>query len=340
MLAMMTIKAGKAVVDLITLAHAADQPVLLAGRHGVGKSSLFEDAAKRLGIGLIVRDLSLMEPVDLIGIPKVGPDGRTIYAPPAFLPTEGEGLFVLEELNRAPRYVQVPALQLLTARRLNDFVFPAKWLPCAAINDGDEYQVDLLDPALLSRFLKARIEPDVVEWIAWARGQGTVHAKVIEFVEQTPGVFNDPDANPRAWTYASKLLRQWEPVGQDQDLIATALAGVVGEHWAVAFLQFYGVGSAHPLTASQIICSYTAHRPMVQRWLRAGPLDLVVASFELLKRHLQRQGDYEATANDPAGKSNVEAFFSDLPGDLKRMLRMWLKDRGFAKLKVPRRARP
>ena len=139
---------------------------------GVGKSSLFEDAAKRLGIGLIVRDLSLMEPVDLIGIPKVGPDGRTIYAPPAFLPTEGEGLFVLEELNRAPRYVQVPALQLLTARRLNDFVFPAKWLPCAAINDGDEYQVDLLDPALLSRFLKARIEPDVVEWIAWARGPG------------------------------------------------------------------------------------------------------------------------------------------------------------------------
>lgn len=219
-------------------------------------------------------------------------------------------------------------------------MFPAKWLPCAAINDGDEYQVDLLDPALLSRFLKARIEPNVVEWIAWARGQGTVHAKVIEFVEQTPGVFNDPDANPRAWTYASKLLRQWEPVGQDQDLIATALAGVVGEHWAVAFLQFYGVGSAHPLTASQIICSYTAHRPMVQRWLRAGPLDLVVASFELLKRHLQRQGDYEATANDPAGKSNVEAFFSDLPGDLKRMLRMWLKDRGFAKLKVPRRARP
>ena len=254
---MMTIKAGKAVVEMIALAHAADQPVLLAGRHGVGKSSLFEDAAKRLGIGLIVRDLSLMEPVDLIGIPKVGPDGRTIYAPPAFLPTKGEGLFVLEELNRAPRYVQVPALQLLTARRLNDFVFPAKWLPCAAINDGDEYQVDLLDPALLSRFLKARIEPDVVEWIAWARGPGTVHAKVIEFVEQTPGVFNDPDANPRAWTYASNLLRQWEPVGQDQDLIATALAGVVGEHWAVAFLQFYGVGSAYPLRRPR---SFTATR--------------------------------------------------------------------------------
>ncbi len=136
---MMTVPAGKAAIDLIELAHTADQPALLVGRHGVGKSSLFEEAAERLGIGLIVRDLSLMEPVDLIGIPRVNPDGRTIYAPPTFLPTKGEGLFVLEELNRAPRYVQVPALQLLTARRLNDFAFPKKWLPCAAINDGAEY---------------------------------------------------------------------------------------------------------------------------------------------------------------------------------------------------------
>ena len=337
---MMTIKAGKAVVDLIALAHAADQPVLLVGRHGIGKSSLFEAAAERLGIGLIVRDLSLMEPVDLVGIPKVTPEGQTIYAPPAFLPTEGEGLFVLEELNRAPRYVQVPALQLLTARRLNDFAFPKKWLPCAAINDGEEYQVDFLDPALLSRFLKARIEPDPVLWLEWAQGRGNVHAKIIEFIAQTPGAFEDPDANPRAWTYASNLLRQWEVGAQDQDLIATALAGVVGEQWTVAFLQFYGVGSARPLAPRQIVQGYARHRSLVQRWLQAGKLDLVVASLELLKRHLQRQEDYEAAANDPEGKRNVEAFFSDLPGDLKRLLRAWLKDRGFGKLKAPRKAQP
>ena len=236
--------------------------------------------------------------------------------------------------------MQVPALQLLTARQLNDFTLPKKWLPCAAINDGEEYQVDILDPAILSRFLKARIEADVVEWIAWARSHGNVHSKVIEFVEQTPSVFEDPDANPRAWTYASNLLKQWETGFRDQDLIATALAGTVGEHWAVAFLQFYGVGSAHPLTAPQIIHYYVAHRPMVQQWLRASQLDLVVTSLELLKRHLQRQKDYEAAANDPEGKRNVEAFFSDLPGDMKRILRAWLKERGFGKLKAPRRAQP
>jgi hypothetical protein len=236
--------------------------------------------------------------------------------------------------------VQVPALQLLTARRLNDFVFPEKWLPCAAINDGEEYQVDLLDPALLSRFLKVRIEPDPILWLEWAEGRGNVHPKVVQFIAQTPSVFEDPDANPRAWAYASNLLRQWEAGTQDQDLIATALAGVVGEQWAVAFLQFYGVGSARPLTPRQIVQDYAKHRPLVQRWLQAGQLDLVVASLEILKRHLQRQGDYEAAANDLHRKRNVEAFFSDLPGDLKRILRVWLKERSFGKLKAPRKAQP
>jgi hypothetical protein len=337
---MLTIPAGSAVIELIELAHAADQPVMLVGRHGIGKSSLFEAAAERLGIGLIVRDLSLMEPVDLVGIPRVDPDGRTVYAPPAFLPTEGAGLFVLEELNRAPRYVQVPALQLLTARRLNDFVFPPRWLPCAAINDGEEYQVDLLDPALLSRFLRVRIEAAVTAWLEWARSRGNIHDRVAAFVEQAPDVFKDPDANPRAWTYASNLLRQWEAAAQNQDLLATALAGVLGEQWAVAFLQFYGVGSARPLTASQIIHSYGAHRHMVRQWLRAGQLDLVVASLEVLKRHLQRQADYQAATDTPKNKRNLEQFFSDLPGDIKRLLRAWLKERGFDGLKVARKVRP
>ena len=114
----------------------------------------------------------------------------------------------------------------------------------------------------------------------------------------------------------------------------------MGEQWAVTFLQFYGVGSSHPLTAPQIINNYVAYRPMVQHWLRVGQLDLVVASLELLKRHLQRQTDYEAACADIESKRNLETFFSDLPGDIKRLLREWLKERGFHHLKAPRKIRP
>ena len=99
---MMSLPAGDAVIELIELARRADQPVLLAGPHGVGKSSLFEETARRQGIGIIVRDLSLMEPIDLIGIPRINDDGRTEYHAPSFLSNDGAGLLVIEELNRCP----------------------------------------------------------------------------------------------------------------------------------------------------------------------------------------------------------------------------------------------
>jgi MoxR-like ATPase len=116
---MLTIAAGTPLVELLTLAYYANHPVLLHGRHGVGKSEAFAHAAAQLEIGLIVCDLSVMEPPDLVGLPRVGEDGRTHYAPPAFLPQTDQGLLVFEELNRCPRYMQAPCLQLLTARQLN-----------------------------------------------------------------------------------------------------------------------------------------------------------------------------------------------------------------------------
>lgn len=336
---MMTIPAGRPAIELIKLARQADQPILFGGQRGVGKSSLFELAAQEEDIGLIVCDLSLMEPVDLVGIPSVN-GGRTVYAPPAFLPTEGEGLICFEELNRCPRYMQVPCLQLLTARRLNQYSLPKGWLPCAAINMGDEYQVDELDPAILSRFLKVQLEPDVEEWCKWARGPGDIHQGVIEFVTQTPGVFADAESNPRAWAYASRLLRQWESLPGDQDQLAIALAGVLNERWAVAFLQFSDVGTAKPVLPAQVMEGYSKYRSVVRRWLQAGRLDLVVATADLLKHHLQRQGDYDAATSNPLTRANIQSFFSDLPGDLKRSIRIWLKDRGFNGLKVPRKATP
>jgi hypothetical protein len=333
-------QAGDAALEVIELAHGASQPVLLVGRHGVGKSSLFEQAAGRQGIGFIVRDLSLMEPVDLVGIPSVNPKGRTVYAPPCFLPTEGAGLIVFEELNRCPRYVQVPCLQLLSARRLNDYELPPGWVPCGAINDGEEYQVDDLDIAIRSRFLPVRVEPDPVQWVSRARVDTKVHSKIVEFVEQSPGVFDDSDANPRAWTYASNLLRQWESTPGNADLLAVSLAGVLGENWATAFLRYYFTESAKPLTPQQITGEYGALRPLVRQWLETARLDLVTASVELLKRHLQRQKDYDVVVSAATMRANIERFLSDLPPDLKRPVRNWLKERGFDRLKVPRKVRP
>ncbi len=121
---MNTVPAGQRVIQLIQLAYQSNLPVLLVGRHGVGKSSLLQQAALSLHIGWTVRDLSLKEPPDLVGIPSVGEDEKTHYAAPAFLPSTGQGLLAFGELNRSPRFMQAPCLQLLTDRRLNDYALP------------------------------------------------------------------------------------------------------------------------------------------------------------------------------------------------------------------------
>lgn len=336
---MRTVTAGSRVVRLIQWAYKADQPVLLIGKHGVGKSTLLDQAARVLQVRCVVRDLSMMEPTDLAGIPSIGDDGRTRYAPPSFLPADGCGLLVFEELNRCPPYMQAPCLQLLTCRFLNDYQLPPGWLPVAAINpDGEDYHVDELDPALLSRFLQVRVVATPAEWSKWAGKHGRVHTKVTSFVEQTPGIFDDPVSNPRAWTYASNLLRVWEANGRDEELLVDGLAGVVGERWARAFLQFYS-DKKKPLCAKDIVENYPGRRSTVKQWLAEASLDLVAASIESLKGHLISPGNWEALMQDAQKTENVRRFLSDLPPDLKRQVRSWLQERGYDQLTTARSRR-
>src|SRR5690606_34508179 len=122
-------------------------------------------AVKEMGYELVIRDLSLMEGPDLSGLPYFK-DGRTHYAAPSFLPLDGKGLLWFEEVNRAPRHVIAPCFELLTSRRLNDYTLPPGWTVGFAINGAhhaEGYLVEELDPALLSRFMKLTIVPDVGE---------------------------------------------------------------------------------------------------------------------------------------------------------------------------------
>ncbi len=81
--------------------------------------------------------------LDLVGLPVIR-DGRTTYAAPSVLPQDGAGILMLEELNRAERYIQQPALQLLSARRLHEYEPPTAG--CASrpsTRESADYQVTL-----------------------------------------------------------------------------------------------------------------------------------------------------------------------------------------------------
>ncbi len=125
---------GPRLQAMLAVAYNTRKAVLLEGPSGIGKSECVHSVAKdHLDIDCIALDLSLLEPPDLLGLPVIE-KGRTSYAAPTSLPSGGAGILLLEELNRAERYIRQPVLQLLSARSLNDYILPDGWSVVAAVN--------------------------------------------------------------------------------------------------------------------------------------------------------------------------------------------------------------
>ena len=328
---MMKIKVGRPAIEFVETCYGIRLSPLLCGTHGIGKSEIFEQAAAKLGIDCITRDLSLMEPTDLVGLPKT--NGKTtVYLPPDFLPRGGNGILLFEELNRCPPYMRSPCLQLLTQGTLNDYCLPDGWIAAAAINPDDaEYEVSSLDPALLSRFVEVRLVPDSDEWLAWAERAG-VHAAVRDYIASDPSALEGPEANPRAWKRVSdglQVLGTTEPV---RGPLRAVIFGLVGDKRGAAFLRTLKQ-SDRPLTAEAILSSYPRHKRKFRDWITEGKLDLVEATLRSVMKHLQPKADYESVRSDKKRWANLARFLSDLPGDLHSDAEEFLKER---KYKVPR----
>jgi hypothetical protein len=322
---MKTIKAGPPLIDFIRLCYVAGRPALLVGPHGVGKSELLAQAAAELGIGYICRDLSLMEPPDLVGMPKLE-GNKTHFLPPAWLPTDGKGLLVFEELNRCAKDMRGPCLQLLTARTLLDYTLPPGWLPCAAINPSDDdagYDVAELDPALLSRFVQAGVVADREEWLRWAEARG-LHQDVLGYVASDPKIFDD--TNPRSWKYTSDLLQAAEKAGSGKGALEAAIAGTVGDKRGIAFRDFRKHGMATLPEAGELLANYRRHRDQVRAWADQGKTDVLDSLTHLVKLLLQPRESFEKIRQDKKTWKALGDFLSDLPPDLADGVREFLRD--------------
>jgi MoxR-like ATPase len=327
---MRPIKAGRPLIDLVKLCFDAKRPAILIGKHGIGKSELLKAAAAEMKVIFISRDLSLMEPPDLIGLPR--PEGDvTRYLRPAFLPTDGQGLLVFEELNRCPTYMRAPCLQLLTERTLNDYRLPDDWLPMAAINPPDEsYEVQDLDPALLSRFVQIRVVPDLQEWLIWAKKSG-VHEAVIDYVSAHPKSFNDPQSNPRSWKYVSDLVIAATAQGTAKNrILQVAVAGVVGEKVATDFLRSVKLNASPILSPENILTNYGKLRPQMRNVIQNRQSKVAATALLDMEKWLQQKSRFEDVKSDAPQLLNLVAFIQDLPGELKKKAKKFFDERGYA----------
>jgi hypothetical protein len=176
----------KTFVSLAPAVSAAKLPVLLRGRHGIGKSQVVYQLAASAGMPVVERRASQMTEGDLVGLPSIA-GNRTTFNPPDWfkIACEEPVVLFLDEVDRATLEVRQGIFELTDSRKLNGHHLHEDTIVFAAINGGEygeNYQVNEMDPAELDRWSVWDLEPTIEDWLAW--GKDNVDGLVWDFINQ------------------------------------------------------------------------------------------------------------------------------------------------------------
>lgn len=193
--------------------------ILLRARHGVGKSQIIRQIAKKiLKMKLIDRRIGQMTEGDLIGLGHIDDDKTTSFFPVKFIKEACDEPRVLffDEPNRGTREVMQTLFQLMLDYELNGNILHPGTVLFGAMNDGAEYQVTRMDPALKDRFWIIDLAPSREDWLEWAEepvaadgsGGGGLHPLLIDFHKEHKNHLEvEKETDPRD-RYPSR--RSWE----------------------------------------------------------------------------------------------------------------------------------
>ncbi|MFC8421315.1 AAA family ATPase [Streptomyces sp. NPDC057236] len=260
-------------LEALALAVTANQPVLLWGEPGIGKSAGLEQLAAGLGLPLETVIASVHEPSDFAGLPIVGDDPATTgvpMAPPDWavrLTRAGQGLLFFDELSSAPPAVQAALLRVVLERRVGSLVLPDAVRVVAAANppssaaDGWHLSPPLAnrfvhldwthDPATVARGMAGTWPEVAVPAVDPAKVPGAVaraRGAVSGFLTARPGLVHHIPADaesrgrswpsPRTWEMALRLLATGYATGAGREATAAALTGAVGDGAGIELLSY------------------------------------------------------------------------------------------------------
>lgn len=241
-----------------------NQNIMLVGNHGIGKSEIltnYYQNRKENPMKVVTLFLGQMsDPGDIIGLPvKDKETDKMVFAPPYWFPTDGTPIVLfLDELNRArPEILQV-VQDLVLNKKLAGRSLPDGCVIISAINQGEEYTLTDIDPALLSRFNVYRFSPSVSEWIRWASFNG-VNEYVIDFISSHEDMLDskytrgtdstEKGVDRRSWKRVSDFMNStpYSEVTLDKNDVLTyrkMICGIIGDSAGSCFCDFLLKGSA------------------------------------------------------------------------------------------------
>ena len=291
---------------------AARFPVLVRGRHGIGKSELVYQKAADLNLPVVERRASQMTEGDLLGLPKVE-NGVTTWLAPEWLQTACNNPVVLflDEVDRATTEVRQGIFELCDSRKIAGYTLHPDTIIFAAVNGGRhgaQYQVGEMDPAELDRYTVFDVEPTVEDWLDWA--QGKVKPYLWDFINNNHGHLEHKDEfepnkkypSRRSWVRLDKTLGDIDVAKFPH--LHTLVEGFVGMEASTALIDF--------------VKNYK-FQVSVEDVLDNGRLDLV-KDFDnpqhlALVQKMKEQKVFEEVMNETRVQ-NLADYFVSLPSEI------------------------
>lgn len=230
---------------------AVKKPVLVRGKHGIGKSELIYALASVLNRNVVERRASQMTEGDLIGLPSIEGNSTKWNPPDWFKAACDNGVVLfLDEIDRATTEVRQGIFELTDSRKLNGWNLHKDTLIFAAVNGGthgSQYQVGEMDPAELDRWTVFDVEPSVEDWLNHAKGN--VNQITWDFINQNrvhlehKGEYEPNKVYPsrRSWFRFDECLRTADMLSEPKanlPVIYELASAFVGMEAATAYRDF------------------------------------------------------------------------------------------------------
>jgi hypothetical protein len=246
---MHTIDHKQLVSFLSEVAFDLDQPVMVWGQPGVGKSDAVRQMAEGKGAVLVDIRLSQYDSVDLRGIPSVE-SGLTRWNMPATLPFVGNPDFptdrpivvFFDEINGAAPAVAGVAYQLVLDRAAGEHkLLPNVRIVAAGNREGDKGVTNKMPLPLANRFahVELGVSSDALVSHMLDKGMAPECVAFMSFRKNLVTTFDPsrPDkafATPRSWMRAFQTYMS----GVSEMSKKIAMSGFVGEGPALEFWAF------------------------------------------------------------------------------------------------------
>ena len=275
----------KTLAELYQFAIASSSNALVFGPAGVGKTLIAMEICNSLGIKYRYLNLSVLESPDLVGLPRTE-SGKTVYAPPEFLPEFDPNeevnepmVLLVDELDKAKDEVESPMLELFQFRSINGKQFNIQSVIATGNLPDEKAKSRLVSHALANRCLIYKVRCEFEPWRRWAVS-ANVNPLVVGFLDKHPEYLLIPNQSKDPTAYCKPSPRSWSRAARELDFLQansewyeSVAMGAPGEDQVSKFAQTLVAGRVGMQASVKFkvwVDHYRKYEPMVEELIYNG----------------------------------------------------------------------